>query len=154
MRGLPGLALGVATALVVACAASPKRAMAPSQPAPGAREQAPMEPPSQDPHAQIEYYSNQIDAQRQQLGMPEAPRPMSMAPAEAAPPHAANDTTCHAGASEACSNVCRFSDSICDNAVKICKISDGLVGDEWAAGKCASARSTCADSHKRCCTCG
>jgi len=162
MRGAPGLALGAAAALFVACAASPKPERA-AMPAPqstepataGARssQPAPMLPPSSDPHAQIMFYSNQIDSQRKQLGMPEAVLQESSAPAEASPPHAAQDTQCHAGASESCHSVCTMSDSICDNADKICKISDDLGDDEWAAGKCASARSTCSDAHKRCCTC-
>jgi len=160
MRGAPGLALGAAAALVVACAASPKRSAEPvapqMQPATaGAHnaQPAPMVPPSSDPHAQIKFYSDQIDAQRVQLGMPEAVLQESSAPAEASPPHAADDPSCHAGASESCRSVCTMSDSICDNADKICKISDDLGDDEWAASKCASARSTCSDAHKRCCTC-
>lgn len=159
MRGAPGLALGAAAALVVACAASPKperAAMPEPQKVPAGAHNtstAPMAPPSSDPHAQIMFYSNQIDSQRQQLGMPEAVLQESSAPADASPPHAAQDASCHAGASESCHSVCTMSDSICDNADKICKISDDLGDDEWAAGKCASARSTCSDAHKRCCSC-
>ena len=152
MRGLPGIVLGLAAALVVACSASPKQAVAP-MPAANTGGAAPMAPPTQDPRGQIQWYSDQIDAQRKQLGMPEAVMAMSTHPAEASPPHANNDPSCHAGASETCSNMCTLSNSICDNADKICKISDDLGDDEWAAGKCASARSTCDDAHKRCCTC-
>jgi len=159
MRGAPGLALGTAAAFVVACSAvAPSKS--PSHPRPVAPERAaaqptevPMVPPSQDPHAQIKFYSDQIDSQRQQLGMPEAVLQESSAPAEASPPHAAQDSTCHAGASDSCHSVCTMSDSICDNADKICKISDDLGDDEWAAGKCASAKQTCGDAHKRCCAC-
>lgn len=161
MRALPSVALGAAAALVVACAVSPKPSVAPERPnvppptATGAHNasQPPLAPPSSDPHAQIKFYSDQIEAQRQQLGMPEAVLQEQSAPAEASPPHAADDTSCHAGASESCHSVCTMSDSICDNADKICKISDDLGDDEWAAGKCAGARSTCSDAHKRCCTC-
>lgn len=154
--GAPGLVLGVAAALVVACAASPKQAAAPAAPPPTASTAhgaEPLAPPTQDPRGQIEWYSNQIEAQRKQLGMPETVLQEMSAPPETSPPHAAQDASCHAGASETCHSVCTLSDSICDNADKICKISDDLGDDEWAAGKCASARSTCGDAHKRCCTC-
>jgi hypothetical protein len=155
MRGLPGLVLGVAAALVVACAASPKQGAAPV-PAPSRSNMQgaePMMPPSQDPRAQIKFYSDQIDTQRKQLGMPETVLPMTTHPTEASPPHAQQDPACHAGDNETCTNMCTLSNSICDNADKICKISDDLGDDEWAAGKCASARATCADAHKRCCAC-
>lgn len=155
MKGAPGIVLGVAAALVVACAAAPKQAMAPTPApvAPAAHGQDAMGPPTQDPRGQIEFYSQQIDAQRKQIGMPETVLQEMSAPPETAPPHAAQDASCHAGASESCHSVCTLSDSICDNAEKICKISDDLGDDEWASGKCMSARSTCADAHKRCCTC-
>lgn len=157
MRGLPGIVLGVATALVVACSASPKQAMAPTAPPPAASSahggETPLAPPSSDPRAQIKFYSDQIETDRKQLGMPEAVLQEMSAPPENSPPHAAEDASCHAGASETCSNVCKLSDSICDNSDKICKISDDLGDDEWAAGKCAAARSTCSDAHKRCCSC-
>lgn len=154
MSGAPGIVLGVAAALVVACSAAPKQTMAPTQaPAPAAHGQDVMTPPTQDPRGQIEWYSQQIDAQRKQIGLPETILQEMSAPPETSPPHAAQDAACHAGASETCHSACTLSDSICDNADKICKISDDLGDDEWASGKCIGARSTCADAHKRCCTC-
>ncbi|MBV8762833.1 MAG: hypothetical protein JO257_36445 [Deltaproteobacteria bacterium] len=155
MRGLPGIVLGVSAALVVACSSGKRAAMEPVAPtansAHGAAE--PMVPPTQDPRGQIQWYSDQIEAQRKQIGMPEAVMQQMTAQPESSPPHAAQDNACHAGESESCHSVCTLSDSICDNADKICKISDDLGDDEWAAGKCTSARSTCTDAHKRCCTC-
>jgi glucose/arabinose dehydrogenase len=153
MRGALGVVAGLACAAVIACSATPRPAStmpaaAPPQPAtPRAAEPVPS-----DPHAAIEYYAEQIDAQRKQLQLPEAVLPMSTQPT-AAIPRAAEDTTCHPAASATCGDVCRMSDSICDNSEKICKLADDLGDDPWAAGKCTSARQTCGDAHKRCCEC-
>lgn len=154
MRGALGVVAGLACAAVIACSASPRqstmRPAAPPQPVTASPQAAEVE--QTDPHAQIEYYAEQIDAQRKQMQLPEAVLPMSSQPM-APIPHAAEDTTCHPAASTSCGDVCRLSDSICDNSVKICKLADELGGDEWAAGKCASAKQTCGDAHKRCCEC-
>ena len=166
MKRALGVIAGLACAAILACSAGPKAAKEPTAPPTAASahgaEPVPGQPrpgqtmPGQavpsDPHAAIEYYAQQIDAQRQQLQLPEAVLPMSSQPM-ALPPHAADDTTCHPAASTSCGDVCRLSDTICDNAGKICKISDDLGDDEWAAGKCTSAKQTCGDGHKRCCEC-
>jgi len=153
-----GIVAGLACAAFVACSAGNKATVAPMAPqnnAPASAGAHSAEPPTSDPRGQIEYYAQQIDAQRKQIGLPEAVLPMSTQPMSAVPtpPHAAEDTSCHAGASSTCHDVCTLSDSICDNSNKICKLADDLGDDEWAAGKCASAKQTCTDAHKRCCEC-
>ena len=154
MKGALGVVAGLACAAVIACSAAPKTAMAPSAlPQPATARGAQSEPVPSDPHAAIEYYTEQIEAERKQLQMPEAVLPMSTQPAAPLPPRVAEDTTCHPASSSTCSDVCRMSDTICDNSAKICKISDDLGDDEWAAGKCASGKQTCGDAHKRCCEC-
>jgi hypothetical protein len=142
-------AAGVVLLLFVACMSSPKATMAP-QARPVSASQPPLIP--SDPKAQIQYYADEIEKQRQQLGMPEAVLPMSSQPI-AATPRSNDDAQCHAAKTESCNSVCTLSDSICDNAEKICKISDELGDDEWASDKCKSARVTCSDAHKRCCEC-
>lgn len=52
-----------------------------------------------------------------------------------------------------CQDVCKLGDSICDNAERICRISDELVGDEWAQNKCSSAKVSCKEAKQSCCGC-
>jgi len=163
MKGALGVVAGLALAGVIACSASPKNTATPAAPqtmpasshgaeaVPGTTVRP--EPVPSDPHAAIEYYAEQIEAQRKQMQLPEAVLPMSTQPAAPLPPHANVDAACHPAASSSCGDVCRLSDSICDNSGKICKIADDIGDDEWAAGKCTSSKQTCGDAHKRCCEC-
>jgi len=139
---------------VVACAASRKQAMTE---APAQAGGAPSQAMPGDAHAEIEQLSQQIEQQRVQLNLPapQAAEPMSAhtsVQAPVAPPHT-QDATCHPAPSQTCSDSCTLSDSICGNADKICKLADGMPGDDWAAGKCSTAKQTCGDAHKRCCDC-
>ncbi len=52
-----------------------------------------------------------------------------------------------------CQDVCRLADSICTNADSICRLSLELSGNEWATGKCNSAKAACAEASERCCGC-
>lgn len=52
----------------------------------------------------------------------------------------------------ACVDVCTLADHICDNAESICSIAAELEGDSWAADKCASAKASCREAKKKCCT--
>jgi hypothetical protein len=137
---------------LVACAAASKQPMnAGSAPPPRAQTMP------ADSHAEIEQLSQQIDQQRAQMNLP-SPAPIEPMAAHTSaqvpvpPPHA-EDTTCHPASSETCSTSCTLSDSICKNADSICKLADGMPGDDWAAGKCTTAKQTCGDAHKRCCEC-
>lgn len=51
-----------------------------------------------------------------------------------------------------CADVCTLAEHICDNAEHICNIAAELEGDSWAADKCASAKTSCKDAKKKCCT--
>lgn len=137
---------------VVACAASRKQAMPETPQAGGA-------PPSQampgDHRAEIEQLSNEIEQQRVKMNLPApAPQPAEPMSAQApvAPPHT-QDAACHPAPSQTCTDSCTIGDSICGNADRICKLADGMPGDDWAAGKCQAAKQTCSDAHKRCCEC-
>ena len=53
-----------------------------------------------------------------------------------------------------CNTVCDLGTAICDNAEAICQIADELgKDDEYAQGKCASAKASCREANDRCCTC-
>lgn len=129
--------------IIAACASSPRSTTAPEAPAP-----AQVMPSSSPEHAQIQQLADQIDRQRGtlQLSEPHA-TPMAAGSAVAPPP------TCKRDPSETCTQTCQLSDSICDNAKKICDIAQTLRDDDWAANKCADANATCAAASKQCCEC-
>lgn len=52
-----------------------------------------------------------------------------------------------------CTDVCTLRDDICDNAASICRIADQLGDDEWARGKCNSAKASCKEATEKCCDC-
>ncbi|MGN6107896.1 MAG: hypothetical protein ACTHU0_22500 [Kofleriaceae bacterium] len=54
---------------------------------------------------------------------------------------------------ETCSEVCILGDHICDNAEAICGIADELGKSDPAQEKCASAKASCREAKRRCCTC-
>lgn len=53
----------------------------------------------------------------------------------------------------ACDDVCGLSEAICENAESICGIAAELPDDDWAAGKCNSAKASCREAKQRCCSC-
>ena len=56
---------------------------------------------------------------------------------------------------ESCADVCTLADHICDNAESICNIAAELgAQDTWAQEKCASAKASCREAKKKCCTKG
>ena len=54
---------------------------------------------------------------------------------------------------DTCTDVCSLKDDICDNAEEICRIADRLGDDEWARGKCNSAKASCKEATEKCCGC-
>jgi hypothetical protein len=53
-----------------------------------------------------------------------------------------------------CDDACSIADNICDNAETICTLADELgKDDEYAQGKCASAKASCREAKQRCCNC-
>ncbi len=56
--------------------------------------------------------------------------------------------------SPTCETKCTLAQNICDNATEICRISDSeLKGNSWAADQCNSARASCKEASKKCCSC-
>ena len=53
-----------------------------------------------------------------------------------------------------CNDICDLGTAICDNAEAICQIADELgKDDEYAQGKCASAKASCREAKQKCCNC-
>lgn len=64
------------------------------------------------------------------------------------------DPTCKAPTSDTCTQSCTLSDSVCDNAGKICRIAKELGGaDSYASSKCQSANDSCKRTRETCCSC-
>ena len=57
-------------------------------------------------------------------------------------------------ANATCGDVCSLADAICDNAEAICGLADELgKQDDFAQGKCTSAKASCREAKQRCCGC-
>ena len=153
------LCAAAAASTIVACAmggAQQSKAPAPAVAAAPAAQTMPQ--PNTPEDDRIAELANQIDAQRQQLGLA-APTPAHVGSVEPMDVHApvaptapSTQPTCHP-ASDTCSQSCTLSGSICDNAKKICDIASELPGDAWASNKCVEGNETCAAAKKRCCDC-
>jgi hypothetical protein len=53
-----------------------------------------------------------------------------------------------------CNDICSLADNICDNAERICTLADELgKNDDFAQGKCTSAKASCREAKQRCCGC-
>jgi len=53
-----------------------------------------------------------------------------------------------------CSDVCRITTSICNNADRICRIArEKLPDDDWARGRCEAANKSCTAAKARCDKC-
>ncbi|MGE5185064.1 MAG: hypothetical protein ACM31C_23510 [Acidobacteriota bacterium] len=141
--------LALVWVIVVACAAPLKTSQAPAP-------QQPM-PAAGGPRGEIEQLSNQIEAQRAQMALPEPPAAPQMATTPNATPMgqvpSSHDEACHHGTSQTCTDSCDLSDQICGNAQKICDLAQQLQGDAWAAGKCERGKQTCDAAHASCCAC-
>lgn len=156
MKGVAGVMLGAWCAIMIACAAASKSAMAPAPTQPtGMRAPMPGSPQDQE----IDRLANEIEAERVELALPQAPSTftcsgatcaqsaLGMAAGATAPTLVCKPT------SETCTQACTLADSICSNAKKICEIASQLDGDQWAATKCSDSTQTCKDAKARCCEC-
>ena len=139
------VALAAATSVVVACASSM------SQSRPGAAPEAQTGAPAGSPHEQIDALSQEIDQQRAQLKLPATPH--AMTPMVATGSNVPPTVACVRNPSAVCSQTCQLSDSICDNAKKICDIAKQLPADDWAAKKCSDGNETCSAAKTQCCDC-
>jgi len=138
--------------VVAACAsAAPKSAIAPLHSDGAGSVMA-------DPRGQIRTLDDHIDQQLGQMGL--SP-PSDGAVAEAmtsnrtwAFPAGGVADSCPAKPSgQQCDDVCTLADGICDDAQKICNLSDQLDGDAWAVQKCESGKLSCQQAKDRCCGC-
>lgn len=161
MKAFGGLLVGACLALVVACAAG-KSSMSAPQTAPTTEATpAGIGVDGGNARDRILELEIQIDQQIAQLGLPPTPPPAcpnGNCSASAAEPMtvtpSAQDTTCKPGKSETCTQSCTLSDSICDNAGKICELAKELGGDDnFANEKCTRGKASCQASRTRCCGC-
>ncbi|HEU4729106.1 MAG TPA: hypothetical protein VFT22_14475 [Kofleriaceae bacterium] len=107
-----------------------------------------------DPHAEIAALDRQIadEMARAHLAPPPLAGCSGAACAEAmSRPFAL--PACRPKGTDRCSDACTLATSICDNQQKICDLAGKLAGDDWAAGKCESARASCQAAHDSCCSC-
>jgi len=147
-----GVVLAVAGAAVAGCASAGPKAGAPTPAA-----MAPME--LGDRHAEIEALDREItDALARGHVTPQVTsscRGEDCATAMSQPfaVPAETDAACHPAASDRCNDACTISTSICTNQQKICELAEQLVGDDWAANKCTSARASCQAARDTCCSC-
>jgi hypothetical protein len=122
---------------IVACASQNMRASQQAMPAAPVAGGA-----ASSPHDQIEALAQQIETDRGSLKLPTTI-------SASAPP-----ATCVRNPSATCTQTCKLSDSICDNAKKICDIATTeLANDDWAQKKCTENRSTCSVAAQQCCEC-
>lgn len=128
---------GLASATIVACASQHAQTM------PSAA--APQVMPAQSPqHDEIMRLSQEIAAQSRTLGRGEDPaHPMS----------GVSTMECARSLASTCTQSCALSDTICDNAKKICDLARELPGDRWAEQKCADGSATCDQARATCCAC-
>lgn len=64
------------------------------------------------------------------------------------------DPTCKAPTTDTCTQSCTLSDSVCENAGKICNIAKQLGGaDAYANEKCQSGNDACKRTREKCCDC-
>jgi hypothetical protein len=129
-----GVVLGMAIAIAMAC--GPKR--------------PPDAPQKRD---EITALSMQIRDWRREAGLPVDPRPQDMPQTPKDVEQAKRVCPDSHPVPPSCSDVCSLADAICDNAEQICILADELgKDDKWAQDKCASAKVSCRDAKKKCCT--
>ncbi len=106
-------------------------------------------------HDEIARLSQQIAEQRSTLGLA-APPPHLMTPETPMTPMTpmtGGNAGCVRSAASTCAQSCTLSDTICENAKKICDIAKQLPGDTWAQDKCSEGAATCDQARAACCAC-
>lgn len=152
MRGFLGFSLGTCCAIAIACGGAQKVGQSPQLTEPrGVR--------AGDPHAEIADLDRQI---ADELAKANVPQPATASCTGAACAEAMSqpfttpstaDAQCRPANTDRCTSACTLSTSICSNQQKICDLAKQLAGDDWAAGKCESARASCQSAHDSCCSC-
>lgn len=131
---------------VAACGAASKQAATSGSPPP----QMVVPHAPENAHSEIERLDQEITTA---MGKDQLPLPNVSAQAMEAIPQPLTGPQCKPAKTEACDSSCDLSTSICKNADRICNLANDMAGDDWAANKCKSARQSCVDSNKKCCSC-
>jgi hypothetical protein len=87
---------------------------------------------------------------RRELGL--APRPPRLLVAQLARAAVVAPPT-REGGGDVCESVCELAEYICRAQEDICRIAGELGDDDWARGKCWSAKASCSEAKKRCVEC-
>lgn len=103
-----------------------------------------------DPHAQIEALEHDI-TERGGTFVVQLTASTNAVPMDEAPK--STDASCHPAPTPTCTDACKLSDAICDDAKKICDIAVTIPADTWAMGKCDSGKASCLTAHETCCSC-
>jgi hypothetical protein len=145
--------------ILAACAAgSAKKSMAPpaaESHTSGAADAPGTSPLPGSPHDEINQLDQKITIARTELELAE-PLEADYASAQTTPmgtTPALQDPKCKPAKTDTCTTSCTLSDSICDNANRICELAKSMPGDNWALNKCAKANTTCEQSRTKCCGC-
>jgi len=152
VKAMLGVLLGACCAVAIACGASRSRTAA----APQAADDGAMHA---DAHAEIDSLARKIsdDLERAQVPAPAVAActgtSCTTALAEPYVTPTNTDPQCHPASTDRCNDACTLSTSICGNQQKICDLAKQLDGDDWAANKCAAARTACRAAHDHCCRC-
>jgi hypothetical protein len=140
---------------VVACAGGKMKSAA----APSSGGAEPVSPMPGDPHNEIDRLAKAIDDELANAGV------ATSTPASCETAHTCNaepydvkprveDPTCKPASTSVCTQSCTLSDSVCDNAAKICKLATQLGGaDAYANEKCQSGNESCKRTREKCCGC-
>lgn len=145
---LLALLAGALTTAAVACGAAPQHRAEAVQPPPSS--DAPLGDPAAL-RARIDELDLAIAADWPGLDI--EPPSDAMASEMASLTPAAATSTCERSSRTSCVDVCKLSDSICNNATTICDLAAQLPGDAWAADKCNRGKASCKTASERCCGC-
>ena len=161
MKSLVGIVLGGLLAITIGCAAKSKGAAAPLATS-GAADPS-VAPTVADPRSELDRLDQAISDEMGQLSLTRPTPPpltctgaacaqqMSGAAAAATAPQPAS---CKPAQTQTCTDSCKLSSSICDNAGRICRIAADLGGDDaYANDKCNSGNASCEAARQRCCGC-
>ncbi len=141
---LCGMATGLA---IAACAKSTPTQVEPRQP-------RPVVTPIALDEIQIRY--TEIRDWRRELGLPTDPPLAERNQARMIPFDVLKQPLCPEypePRTSNCQDMCSLADHICENAEEICRIAGDLHGNSWAEEKCSSAKASCKEGKKACCSC-
>ena len=159
---MKGIALGAAAAALVACASAGKQRMVSAPPSAADAGAGATMPGGSSEHAEIAQLDQAITDELTKRGLA-VPAESTCGPACDMTAIAMDSKpvtqdprmqSCKPGASDTCQDSCTLSDSICNNADRICTIAHQLGDrDAYANDKCVRGSQSCQASKQRCCSC-